>query len=63
MGLVKIVFDFHGQPLALAFDFLGIGLAKLANISERRLERLVNPSLSNGLAVFLTKKVVLIQVL
>ena len=41
--------------MALAFDFLGIGLAELANISERRLERLVNPSLSNGLPGFLIR--------
>lgn len=45
--------NFHGQPMALAFDFLGIGLAELANISERRLERLVNPALSEGLPAFL----------
>jgi histidine ammonia-lyase len=45
--------NFHGQPMALSFDFLAIGLAELANISERRLERLVNPSLSNGLPAFL----------
>lgn len=38
--------NFHGQPMALSFDFLGIALSELANISERRLERLVNPSLS-----------------
>lgn len=47
--------NFHGQPMALPFDFLGIGIAELANISERRLERLVNPGLSNGLPAFLTK--------
>ncbi|HZK00602.1 MAG TPA: histidine ammonia-lyase [Tissierellaceae bacterium] len=47
--------NFHGQPVALAFDFLGIGLAELASISERRLEKLVNPCLSNGLPAFLTK--------
>ena len=47
--------NFHGQPMALAFDFLGIGLSELANISERRLERLVNPSLSEGLPGFLTE--------
>ena len=45
--------NFHGQPIALAMDFLGIALAELANISERRLERLVNPALSNGLPGFL----------
>lgn len=44
--------NFHGQPMALAFDFLGIALAELANISERRIERLVNPALS-GLPAFL----------
>lgn len=47
--------NFHGQPMALIFDFLGIGIAELANLSERRLERLVNPSLSNGLPAFLVK--------
>jgi len=35
--------NFHGQPLALACDFLSIAIAELANISERRVERLVNP--------------------
>ena len=48
--------NFHGQPLALAFDFLGIAVAELADISERRLERMVNPQLSNGLPAFLTKE-------
>lgn len=48
--------NFHGQPMALPFDFLKIGLSELANASERRLERLVNPALSNGLPAFLTKK-------
>ena len=47
--------NFHGQPVALAFDFLGIAIAELANISERRIERLVNPALSNGLPAFLTE--------
>ncbi|HET7838989.1 MAG TPA: histidine ammonia-lyase, partial [Rectinemataceae bacterium] len=46
--------NFHGQSVALAMDFLGIALAELANISERRIERLVNPSLSNGLPAFLS---------
>lgn len=48
--------NFHGQPMALAFDFLKIGLSELANVSERRLERMVNPALSNGLPAFLTEK-------
>ena len=47
--------NFHGQPVALGFDFLGIALAELANVSERRLERLVNPALS-GLPAFLTEQ-------
>ncbi len=46
--------NFHGEPMALAFDFLGIAAAELADISERRTERLVNPALSNGLPAFLT---------
>jgi histidine ammonia-lyase len=45
--------NFHGQPIALAMDFLGIALSELANISERRVNRLVNPHLS-GLPAFLT---------
>ncbi len=48
--------NFHGQPMALSFDFLGIALSELANLSERRLERLVNPALSDGLPAFLIKK-------
>lgn len=47
--------NFHGQPMALPFDFLGIGLAELANVSERRLEKMVNPALSHGLPAFLTE--------
>ncbi len=45
--------NFHGEPLAFALDFLGIALSALAGISERRLERLVNPSLNEGLPPFL----------
>lgn len=48
--------NFHGQPMALPFDFLGIGLSEIANISERRLEKLVNPALSHGLPAFLVEK-------
>jgi histidine ammonia-lyase len=44
--------NFHGQPVALAMDFLSMAVAELANISERRIERLVNPMLS-GLPAFL----------
>lgn len=39
--------NFHGQPIALAMDFMKIAVAELANISERRIERLVNPQLSD----------------
>jgi histidine ammonia-lyase len=45
--------NFHGQPLAFALDFLAIALSALAGISERRLERMVNPALSEGLPAFL----------
>jgi histidine ammonia-lyase len=44
--------NFHGQPVALALDFLSMAISELANISERRIERLVNPQLS-GLPAFL----------
>ena len=46
--------NFHGQPLAFALDVLALAVAELASISERRVERLVNPSLSEGLPAFLT---------
>jgi histidine ammonia-lyase len=47
--------NFHGQPVGLALDFLCIAVAELANISERRIERLVNPQLS-GLPAFLVSE-------
>lgn len=47
--------NFHGEPLAMVFDYLGIALSELANISERRIERMVNPHLSSGLPPFLAK--------
>lgn len=47
--------NFHGQPMALAFDFLKIAISELANVSERRQERMVNPALSEGLPAFLVK--------
>jgi histidine ammonia-lyase len=46
--------NFHGQPVAFALDYLAIALTVLAGISERRIERLVNPSLNEGLPPFLT---------
>ncbi len=48
--------NFHGQPLAFALDALAMAVAELASISERRVERLVNPSLSGGLPPFLTQE-------
>jgi histidine ammonia-lyase len=45
--------NFHGQPLAIALDLAAIAVAELANISERRVEQLVNPALSSGLTPFL----------
>ena len=46
--------NFHGQPVAQALDFLTVALTTLQAISERRVERLVNPDLSQGLPAFLT---------
>jgi histidine ammonia-lyase len=46
--------NFHGQPVAQALDFLGITLTTLQALAERRVERLVNPDLSQGLPAFLT---------
>lgn len=48
--------NFHGQPIAFAMDFLKIGVAELANIAERRIERLVNPQLNEGLPPFLSSE-------
>lgn len=47
--------NFHGQPLALVLDYMAIAMAEIANISERRIERMVNSALS-GLPRFLTPK-------
>lgn len=48
--------NFHGEPIAFALDYLAIAISELANISERRTERLVNGALSFGLPRFLTPK-------
>lgn len=47
--------NFHGEPVALAMDYLGIALAELASISERRTNRLLDPKLNRGLPAFLTQ--------
>jgi len=46
--------NFHGAPLAMGFDYAAIAITDLMSISERRIERLVNPDLSEGLPAFLT---------
>lgn len=48
--------NFHGAPLALALDYLAIAVCQLAGISERRTERLMNPSLNEGLPAFLASR-------
>ena len=48
--------NFHGQPIAFAMDFFKLGVAELANVSERRIERLVNPNLNEGLPAFLSAR-------
>ena len=55
-GLIVSNGNFHGQPVAIGLDCLAIACAELANISERRMERLVNPSLSDGLPPFLVAR-------
>jgi histidine ammonia-lyase len=55
-GLIVSAGNFHGQPLAFALDTLAMAAAELASISERRVERLVNPSLSEGLPPFLVEE-------
>lgn len=45
--------NFHGEPVALAMDYISIALAELASISERRTNRLLNPALNRGLPAFL----------
>ncbi len=48
--------NFHGEPVALALDYAAMGVAELGAISERRIERLVNPDLSGGLPPFLVEE-------
>lgn len=56
-GVAEVVSggNFHGQPVAYALDLAAIALAELGNISERRVEQLVNPALSSGLTPFLAQ--------
>lgn len=48
--------NFHGAPLALAFDYAAIAIVDLMNMSERRTDRLVNPDKSEGLPPFLARR-------
>jgi histidine ammonia-lyase len=48
--------NFHGAPLALVFDYAAIGLTDLMSITERRIDRLVNPDSNEGLPPFLTSQ-------
>jgi histidine ammonia-lyase len=48
--------NFHGAPLALAFDYAAIAVTDLMSISERRIERLVNPDMNEGLPAFLARQ-------
>jgi len=48
--------NFHGAPLALAFDYAAIAIADLMSMSERRTDRLVNPDKSEGLPAFLARR-------
>ena len=48
--------NFHGEPIALAMDMLGIALAELADIAERRIAKLIDPTMNGGLPIFLIPK-------
>ncbi|PYJ68059.1 MAG: histidine ammonia-lyase, partial [Verrucomicrobia bacterium] len=48
--------NFHGAPLALAFDYAAIAVTDLMSISERRIERLINPDMNEGLPAFLARR-------
>ncbi len=52
---IRLGGNFHGQPIAMAADYLSMGICELGNVSERRIERLVNPQLSE-LPAFLVKE-------
>ena len=47
--------NFHGEPVAIAADTLGIAVSELGNISERRIAKLIDPALNHGLPAFLVK--------
>jgi len=47
--------NFHGEPVAIAADTLGIAVSELGDISERRIAKLIDPALNHGLPAFLVK--------
>jgi histidine ammonia-lyase len=53
-GVVVSGGNFHGAPLAYAFDYAAIALTDLAGITERRIDRLLNPDINEGLPAFLS---------
>src|SRR4030095_8248323 len=48
--------NFHGAPLALAFDYAAMAIVDLMSMSERRIDRLVNPDKNEGLPAFLAQR-------
>jgi histidine ammonia-lyase len=54
-GDVVSVGNFHGEPLAFVLDFLAIALTELADVSERRVDRLLDPALNHDLPAFLAE--------
>ena len=47
--------NFHGAPLAMALDYAAIAVTDLMSISERRIDRLINPDYNEGLPPFLAQ--------
>lgn len=54
-GVYKAAGNFHGQNIAMAADFFGIAMSEIADLSERHINRMLNPVLSNGLPDFLVE--------
>lgn len=57
-GKIKVISggNFHGEPVAIAMDSLGIAVCELANISDRRIASILDPATNNGLPAFLVEK-------
>lgn len=56
-GKIKVISggNFHGEPIAMVMDFLAIAVSELANISDRRIASVIDPTTNNGLPAFLTE--------